>query len=90
MAVGPCSLAYVAPLMVLLFKEAETNLPFAVLIMSAYVLGYGIILTFCGTMTEFVHKYLNWDEKSKGTHILNRVCGILIIAAGLFFIYHAP
>ncbi len=90
LAVGPCSLAYVAPLMVLLFQEAETNLPFAGLILAAYVFGYGAILVFCGTMTEFVHKFLHWDEKSQGTKLVNRVCGVLIIAAGLFFIYHAP
>lgn len=90
LAVGPCSLAYVAPILLLAFQTAQTNLPFASLLMVTYVLGYGAILVFCGTMTEFVHKYLHWNERSRGTHIVNRCCGILIIAAGLYFIYNAP
>jgi cytochrome c-type biogenesis protein len=32
---------------------------------------------------------LNWNEQSKGAVLLKRVCGLLVLLAGLYLIYNA-
>jgi cytochrome c-type biogenesis protein len=34
--------------------------------------------------------YLDWNEKSKGALILKKICGVLVIAGGVWMIYAAP
>ncbi len=43
-----------------------------------------------GTSTELVQRYLHWNEKSRGSAILRRICGVLILLGGLYMIYAAP
>jgi cytochrome c-type biogenesis protein len=43
-----------------------------------------------GTSTELVQRYLNWNDASKGAVVLKRVCGALVILAGLYLLYAAP
>jgi cytochrome c-type biogenesis protein len=43
-----------------------------------------------GTFAEQVQRYLNWNERSSGTLLVKRVCGLLVIAGGFWMIYTAP
>jgi cytochrome c-type biogenesis protein len=52
--------------------------------------GHCSVIVLAGTSTELVQRYMNWNEKSRGTVILKRACGILVIIAGLYMIYIAP
>ncbi|MDD2206014.1 MAG: cytochrome c biogenesis protein CcdA [Aminobacterium sp.] len=90
LALGPCSFAYVAPLLALTIKTATTNLPFALLLVSFYAIGHCSVIVIAGTSTDFVSKFLKWDEKSKALTRVNYICGVLILIAGLYFIYTAP
>jgi cytochrome c-type biogenesis protein len=36
-----------------------------------------------------VQKCLNWNEKSKGAVILKKVCGLMVLAGGVYLIYTA-
>jgi len=89
-ALGPCTFAYMAPMLGVTFKVASTNLTYGVMLLVLYGLGHCAVLILAGTSTELVQRYLNWSEKSKGTLIIKGVCGVLIIIAGLYLIYKAP
>jgi cytochrome c-type biogenesis protein len=89
-AIGPCTFAYMAPMLAITFKLAATNIIYGVLLLFFYGLGHCSVIVFAGTFTEFVEHYLNWNEKSKGAVILKKICGILVLAAGLYLIYTAP
>ena len=39
--------------------------------------------------TTVVQRYLNWAGASKGTAIIKRVCGVLVLCGGLYLIYTA-
>jgi cytochrome c-type biogenesis protein len=43
-----------------------------------------------GTSTELVQRFLNWNENSRGTIVVKKVCGVLVILGGLWMIYAAP
>jgi len=89
-ALGPCTFAYMAPMLGVTFKLASTNLPYGILLLFAYGIGHCSVIVFAGTFTEVVQRYMNWNEKSKGSVILKRVCGVLVLLGGIYLIYTAP
>ena len=88
-AVGPCTFAYMAPILGVTFKVAQTNLLYGAALLIIYGLGHCSVIVFAGTFTEVVQRYMNWNEKSKGAVILKKICGVLVIFGGLYLIYTA-
>ena len=86
-ALGPCTFAYMAPMLGIAFTTASTNLFFAVSLIFFYAVGHCSVIVFAGTFTEIVQHYLNWNEKSKGAVILKKICGVLIISGGIYLLY---
>lgn len=89
-ALGPCTFAYMAPMLGVTFKLASTNLLYGVLLLLVYGIGHCSVIVFAGTFTEVVQRYMNWNEKSKGSIILKKICGILVLLGGVYLIYTAP
>jgi cytochrome c-type biogenesis protein len=85
-ALGPCTFAFMAPVLTLTLKVAPTNFLYAVLLLALYGVGHCAVIVAAGTSTEAVQNYLNWNEKSKGATILKRVCGALVIIGGVYLI----
>jgi cytochrome c-type biogenesis protein len=88
-ALGPCTFAYMAPMLAVTFKLASTNLLYGIALLAVYGIGHCSVIVLAGTSTELVQKYMNWNERSKGAVILKKICGILILIAGLYLIYIA-
>lgn len=89
-ALGPCTFAFMAPVLGVAFTAATDNLPYAVALLLAYGFGHCAVIVFAGTFAEQVQQYLNWNERSKGTLWIKRICGLLVIAGGIWLIYTAP
>jgi cytochrome c-type biogenesis protein len=89
-ALGPCTFAYMAPMLAVTFKLAATNLTYGIILLLLYGVGHCSVIVLAGTFTEVVQHYLNWNEKSKGALILKKICGILVILGGLWLVYSAP
>jgi len=86
-ALGPCTFAYMAPMLGVTFALASTNLAYGVLLLLVYGIGHCSVIVFAGTFTEVVQHYLNWNEKSKGTVIIKKICGVLVILGGIYLIW---
>src|SRR3972149_973502 len=65
-ALGPCTFAYMAPMLGVTFKLASTRLFYGILLLLMYGAGHCSVIVFAGTFTEVIQKYLNWNERSKG------------------------
>jgi hypothetical protein len=39
-----------------------------------------------GTSAEAVQRYLNWSSESRGTAIMKKVCGVLVLLGGLYLL----
>lgn len=89
-ALGPCTFAYMAPVLAVTFKVASTALLYGILLLLAYGIGHCSVIVLAGTCTELVQKYMNWNEKSRGAVILKRICGVLVLIGGIYLIYVAP
>ena len=88
-ALGPCTFAYMAPMLGVTFKLAATNIGYGILLLAVYGVGHCSVIVAAGTSTELVQRYLNWNEESKGAAILKKVCGGLVLLGGVYLIYVA-
>ncbi|MEE4254815.1 MAG: cytochrome c biogenesis protein CcdA [Desulfuromusa sp.] len=88
-ALGPCTFAFMGPVLGVAFAEANSSMIFAASLLLAYGLGHCAVIVFAGTFTEKVQRYLNWSEGSSGPLWLKRVCGLLVMAGGVWLLYSA-
>jgi cytochrome c-type biogenesis protein len=88
-ALGPCTFAYMAPMLAVTFRLAATNLLYGILLLVLYGVGHCFVIVLAGTFTEVVQQYLNWNEESKGADRLKKVCGGLVLLGGLYMLYTA-
>ncbi len=83
---GPCTFAYMAPMLGVAFHVATEQIVFAIALLLAFGLGHCSVIVFAGTLTEKVQQYLNWTDKTTGAIILRKFCGILVILGGIYLI----
>jgi cytochrome c-type biogenesis protein len=89
-ALGPCTFAYLAPMLGVTFKLAKTAPVYGASLLLAYGVGHCSVIVLAGTFTEVVQRYLDWNEASKGVTVVKTVCGLLVMLGGLWLIYTAP
>ena len=88
-ALGPCTFAYMAPMLGIVFSVASTRFHFAVMLIVMYAIGHCSVITLAGTFTGLVQRYLNWNERSKGAVFVKRICGVLVVIGGIYLLYAA-
>jgi cytochrome c-type biogenesis protein len=88
-ALGPCTFAYMAPMLGVAFKLAANDIAYGILLLAVYGVGHCSVIILAGTSTELVQHYLNWNERSKGAVIVKKICGLLVLLGGVYLIYTA-
>ena len=58
-ALGPCTFAYMAPMLGITFKLAAANLVYGMLLLFAYGVGHCSVIVMAGTSTGLVQRYLD-------------------------------
>ena len=86
---GPCTFAYMAPVLGVAFSVATTSMFQAFSLVAAFGVGHCAVIVGAGGAAGTVQKYLNWTEQSKGATYLKRAAGMLVILAGVYYIYTA-
>jgi len=88
-ALGPCTFAYMAPVLGVAFKAASTRFLYGASLLLLYGIGHCSVIVLAGTFTEVVERYLNWTERSRGATVLKKVCGVLVLMGGIYLVYVA-
>ena len=88
-ALGPCTFAFMAPVLGVTFKVGASAPLYAAALLLAYGIGHCGVIAAAGTSTEVVQRYLQWNENSPGMRIVKKVCGALVLVGGLYLIYTA-
>ena len=88
-ALGPCTFAYMAPMLAVTFRMASAHLAYGILLLLAYGIGHCAVIVLAGTFAESVQHYLDWNEASRGALILKKTCGVLVLLFGLWMLYAA-
>lgn len=89
-ALGPCTFAYMAPILAVTFKLAATDFLYGALLLVAYGVGHCAVIVVAGTSATLVQRFLDWNEDSKGLAVVKIICGILVILGGVWLLYSAP
>jgi len=85
-ALGPCTFAYMAPVLGIVFQTAQTNYFLAIVFILSFGLGHCAVIVGAGMLTGKIQKYLNWSEESKVILWIKRICGILVILGGIYLL----
>jgi cytochrome c-type biogenesis protein len=89
-ALGPCTFAYMAPVLGVAFKVGSDQPVFAGSLLLLYGIGHCAIIVAAGSASGWVQRYLNWNQQSSMVKWLRRICGVLVILGGLWLVYTAP
>ncbi|MFA6468473.1 MAG: cytochrome c biogenesis protein CcdA [Bacteroidota bacterium] len=86
-ALGPCTFAYMAPVLGIVFQTAQTDYLFSMLLLLSFGMGHCAVIVAAGTLTNKVQRYLNWSDQSITVLWIKRACGILVILGGIYLLY---
>ena len=87
LALGPCTFAFMAPMLGIVFSLTATNLPYGLILLAAFAIGHCAVIIAAGTSTRLVQRITKWDEQSKGITIIRKICGILVLLGGFYLVY---
>jgi len=88
-ALGPCTFAYMAPMLAVALRTAGTAPLYGAGILLAYGVGHCAVIAAAGASTGWVQKYLDWSSESRGATVARSLCGVLVILGGLYMVYVA-
>lgn len=86
LALGPCSFAFMAPVIGIAFQAAPSGfaLPFG--LFAAYAAGHCLVITLAGLSIQMVRRILSWSDGVRGMVILKRICGVLVIGIAVYLL----
>ena len=87
LALGPCTFAFMAPMLGIVFNLTAKNLLYGLVLLSAFAVGHCAVIIAAGTSTRLVQQITKWDEQSKGITIIRKICGILVLLGGIYLVY---
>ncbi|HSQ35870.1 MAG TPA: cytochrome c biogenesis protein CcdA, partial [Candidatus Binatia bacterium] len=87
LALGPCTFAYMAPILAIVLAKSSTSLVYGVPLLLAYGIGHCAVIVFAGTFTRVIENYLRWNESSKALNVIKKICGILLLIAAAYMIW---
>lgn len=89
LALGPCTFAYMAPMLGVAFTVASTNILYSAALVGAYAAGHCIVIIIAGSSAEAVNRLLKWNENSKGAVVVKKICGVLVVLSGCYMMFTA-
>jgi len=86
-ASGPCTFAFLAPVLAVVFSTASDNAGLGFLLLALYGLGHCAVLIVAGTSVERAKHFADWNRKTQTARRVKAAIGILLILSGLYFLY---
>jgi len=89
-ALGPCSFAFMAPVLGVVLGLSGSSALYGLLLLTAYGVGHCAVIVCAGTFTGAVQCYIDWSRKGIWGLSLRRLCGLLVAAGGVWIAMTAP
>jgi cytochrome c-type biogenesis protein len=86
-ALGPCTFAYMAPVLGVVFQTAQTDYLFSIVLLLSFGIGHCAVIVGAGTLAKKVQSYLLWSDQSSALAWMKRACGVLVILGGAYLVY---
>ena len=89
-ALGPCTFAFMAPLLGLAFRSGAEAAAYGALLVAVYGLGHGVAIVAAGVSAQSVQRWLGWKTGARAATVVAREWPALaVIAGGVYFLYTA-
>jgi len=85
-ALGPCTFAFMAPVLAVTFTSGSNSIASSALILTAYGIGHAFLIVFAGTFTGLLQKYLKWNGEKGHTETVKKIAGVLLLIGALYFL----
>ncbi len=85
-ALGPCTFAFMAPVLGVVFQLSTTNAAAAGGLLLAFGVGHCSVIVIAGGLASRVQSYLDWTNRSNAVVWTKRVAGALVILGGIYTI----
>jgi len=89
LGLSPCTFAFLAPILGVTFGSAATSPVRGFALLLAFGVGHCGVIGLAGSSTEFVQRYLDWNQQTKALTVLKTGCGVLVLVAAGVLIYTA-
>ncbi len=83
LALGPCSFAFMAPMLGFVFSASISNIAFGIFLMIFYAVGHTSVIIAAGTFGDVVNKLLQKEWTGKLLPLFKKICGAGVIAVGI-------
>lgn len=88
-ALGPCTFAFMAPVLGLILAISADRLLLAVGLGLAFAIGHGGIVILAGAQTGKIEKLARWSGRSRAASSIKVICGVLVIVGGSYLLLKA-
>ena len=88
-ALGPCTFAFMAPVLGLILAISADKLLLAVGLGLAFAVGHGGVVVLAGSQTERIERLAGWSGSSRSASVLKYISGVLVIAGGIYLLLKA-
>lgn len=86
-ALGPCTFAFLAPVLGVVLACAATQPVKAAGLLAAFAVGHGIVIVLAGASMRRTQSVLNWNNDSRAARIVKGLCGVAVLAAGALMLW---
>jgi cytochrome c-type biogenesis protein len=88
-ALGPCTFAFMAPLLGLAFRAGAGQAAYGLLLVLLYGLGHSAAIVVAGASAQNVQRWLSWKVGARAAVLVRGSAGLAVIAGGIYFLYTA-
>lgn len=87
-ALGPCSFAFMAPLLGIAFRASGTGgAARGALLVALYGLGHAAAVALAGSSLQSVGRWLGWRTGARGVTVVRAVAGVAVMLGGAYFVW---
>lgn len=88
-ALGPCTFAFMAPVLGLILAISSEKLLLAIGLGIAFAVGHGGVVILAGSQTERIEKLAVWSGSSRAASVIKSISGVLVVAGGVYLFLKA-
>lgn len=87
LALGPCTFAYLAPVLAVVFDMSGSRLTLGAVMLVAFAVGHSAVILLLGAFAKALREVLAWNQRSRAASVIRRICGVLLIAGAGYMVY---
>jgi cytochrome c-type biogenesis protein len=89
-ALGPCTFAFMAPLLGIAFRASGPGAAaYGALLVALYGVGHAAAIAFAGASLQSVNRWLGWKAGARAIAGVKAVAGVAVLLGGAYFVWTA-